>query len=698
MAKDHEQHTSEAPPVALSLIDGFVLSGPGGRVEMSSAKARAIFAHLSLSPNMEQTRERLAGLLWGDTTDRKARASLRGALLAVREALGPAADAVLAATNQSVKINPESLQVDILEIGNWLRSGVVPEVLLQHVDICDRIMSGMPIDDEVFAEWLTVYRQTTQENWMRSLREILQSHADPIVRADAATAIRNLDPLHEEACRYLMEHSASRGDTAAALKIYNQLYQRLGDEYDMEPAEETQALVEKIKLGGVPRVEPLSADDGKGTIPAVVNRAPLILPPGRGQQGPVGSAASGQKPIVTIMVGDFAADLVSTAQRYLVTGFKGDLITGLVRFRDWVIMSSTPAMGVPAYGPNDPFYILSAGAMEEPNGIRLSMFIQHGVTGQFVWTERFLLFLEEWAMRQRMIVRRLAMALNVHLSSERVRSLAAADEFSAGVQDQWLRGQELTFRWRPDALNDATQIFNRIIHEAPTFAPAYSSLVQITNSRHLIFPGVYRSAESSEQALALAKQAVGIDPLSSRAHLALAWSHMLRNEFDQAEFRYDLARDLNENDTWTLVSSGQGLAFAGRHSQAHGLSDEALQLTSHLSPVEWGYQVGTRFLTGDYDMAVHSADQAGDVIPNLPAWKAASLVYLGRQQEAQEEGQRFLSLMRKGWFGNANPDDSEIVSWLLSSFPIRKDEDRERFTHGVLSATGVSEAALALAG
>jgi tetratricopeptide (TPR) repeat protein len=218
-------------------------------------------------------------------------------------------------------------------------------------------------------------------------------------------------------------------------------------------------------------------------------------------------------------------------------------------------------------------------------------------------------------------------------------------------------------------LNEASDIFHRIIDEAPTFASAYSSLVQIANARHLIFPGIYRSDSLSEESLTLAKQAVSIDPLSSRAHLCLAWSHMLRSEFDQAEFRYALARDLNENDTWTLVSSGQGLAFAGRHTQAQGFSDEALLLNSHLSPVEWGYQVGTRFLCGDYEMAYQAAEKAGDVTPNLPAWKAASLLYLDRPEEALAEGQRFLG-------------------------PIRDAGDSECFRHGILTATGVSEQSL----
>lgn len=694
MARDRADWTADAPPVTLSLVEGFLLSGPAGRMEMSSAKARAMFAHLALSPNMEQTRERLAGLLWGDTTDRKARASLRGALLAVREALGVEADRVLSATNHVVSINSGSLEVDVLEIGNSLRAGQVPEILLQHMGICDHILGGIPVDDNAFTEWLTVFRQTTQENWLRSLRDILQNHTEPGVRADAAVAIRNLDPLHEEASRYLMERAASRGDTAGALKIYNQLYQRLGDEYDMEPAEETQALVGRIKLGDIQRPAPTAHAPDRAPLPAAPRITPPCGPVGSAA-GPVGSATSGQKPIVTIMIGDFDADAVGNAQRYLVTGFKGDLITGLVRFRDWVIMSSTPAMGALAYGPNDPFYTLTASAMGEPEGIRLSMFIQHGVTGQFVWTERFLLSLQEWAMRQRMIVRRLAMALNVHLSSERVRSLAAADEFSAGVQDQWLRGQELTFRWRPDALTEASDIFHQIINQAPTFAPAYCSLVQIANARHLIFPGVYRSPDVSGEALSLAKQAVNIDPLSSRAHLCLAWSHMLRQEFDQAEFRFDLARDLNENDTWALVSSCQGLAFAGRQERARALADEALMLNNQLSPVEWGYQVGTRFLTGDYEMAVQSADRAGDVIPNLPAWKAASLVYLDRKDEAEREGRRFLEQIRRQWAGQSAPSDPDVLKWLLESFPIRSNDDRERFRHGVLTATGVSEAALA---
>src|SRR6056297_149868 len=364
MAEAGEQQSKPDARLYLSVLEGFSLTAGNARLQMSSVKARAMFAHLALSANMEQSRERLAGLLWGDSPERKARASLRGALLAVREALGSYAETALHADNQSLSIMPDALQVDILEIGNSLRAGDVPEQLLRQQGLCDRILANLSIGDEAFNEWLTVYRQTTQENWLRSLRDIMRTGPGTERMADAARAILNLEPLHEEACRYLMEHAAARSDTAGALKLYNQLYTALGDDYDMEPAVETQHLVERIKLGDIPparpevpappKVAPLIGRNGSVTRPL----EPRVTASPATSHAAVGSPGSGQKPIVTILVGDFVADAVSNAQKYLVTGFKGDLITGLVRFRDWVIMGSAPAMVTPNFGPNDPIYQL----------------------------------------------------------------------------------------------------------------------------------------------------------------------------------------------------------------------------------------------------------------------------------------------------------------------------------------------------
>ena len=167
------------------------------------------------------------------------------------------------------------------------------QLLLQHQNICESILANAAVLDDAFVEWLTVYRQTTQENWMRLLQEILRNGQELNARRDAATAIRNLDTLHEESCRFLMQYAAGQGDTAGALRIYNALYEKLGDEYDMEPAEETQALVELVKLG---RVEKLEQDETPRETSIIT---PLFARPNPAQstmmQGAVPGAADDQK-------------------------------------------------------------------------------------------------------------------------------------------------------------------------------------------------------------------------------------------------------------------------------------------------------------------------------------------------------------------------------------------------------------------
>ncbi len=69
------------------------------------------------------------------------------------------------------------------------------------------------------------------------------------VKKRIATAIVNLDPTHEDACRYLMRAHAEEGDVAGALRIYKALWDLLDRDYGMEPSPATEELVANIKLG-----------------------------------------------------------------------------------------------------------------------------------------------------------------------------------------------------------------------------------------------------------------------------------------------------------------------------------------------------------------------------------------------------------------------------------------------------------------
>ena len=95
----------------LSLFGGFTLLGAdGAAVVIASRKCRALLAYLALQPR-PTPRERLAGLLWGDGGEARARGSLRQALTTLRRR-SPATAPGWTPRADSVAVDHQALWVD----------------------------------------------------------------------------------------------------------------------------------------------------------------------------------------------------------------------------------------------------------------------------------------------------------------------------------------------------------------------------------------------------------------------------------------------------------------------------------------------------------------------------------------------------------------------------------------------------------
>src|SRR5262252_7072430 len=77
-----------AGKLVISLFGGISITFGRKELRLTNRKARALVAYLALSETGREQRERLAGLLWPDTSEQNARASLRQVLLDLRESLG----------------------------------------------------------------------------------------------------------------------------------------------------------------------------------------------------------------------------------------------------------------------------------------------------------------------------------------------------------------------------------------------------------------------------------------------------------------------------------------------------------------------------------------------------------------------------------------------------------------------------------
>jgi len=666
-AEQFERRQAGGPEAMLSInmLGGCSLLYGDRPVDVRGRKAKACMAYLALHHGQPMSRERLVGLLWSETGEDKARASLRQTIRELRDAFDAVGFTGFNAERLGLEIQGAEVKVDATDLFRSLEGGVIPTSLLDQQRVGETVLAGYEELDPGFRIWLLAYRQTSTDRLIRHLEAMMEGAVPPRVARDAAQALLNLDPTHEVACRHLIRARADAGDTAGALKIYKTLWDLLEADYDTEPAPETQALVVSIKRG----------DD-------------LVAMPGPAVA--TGRPASAERP--QIAVPQVRMIELAELQTDRLLCFRHELLACLVRFREWQIVDHGDMQRVaqPALDPggrsDSGYYIVESSAYGSQSGTHLVLTLRDFVNASYVWSERFDLSAANWFDVQREIARRIAAALRINISAERITRLAHRPNLPVVLHDRWVQGQALFNGYRADEFGQAEQIFRNITERDDGFSPAFSSLAQLKNSRHLAAPGSWRSAETEAESLAFAQRAAQIDPIDSRAQLCLAWSQAMAGMYDAAHPSFQSAVALNDGDPWTLTSAAHGFAFLGDMDQARLLERQMLDIVQIPSRTQWAYLVGTRFLHGDYAGSLDAAQAAQDIISNLPGWRAATLHHLGRHDEARAEMQRFLMLIRNNWHGAEAADDEAIIRWFLHNFPIHRRDDWERLRDGVHGA------------
>jgi transcriptional regulator with XRE-family HTH domain len=274
-----------------------------------------------------------------------------------------------------------------------------------------------------------------------------------------------------------------------------------------------------------------------------------------------------------------------------------------------------------------------------------------------------------------------------HQESATIASPALSrPDVSLDAHDRWLRAQNLMAKFDPESWQRAVTIFRDAIRENPAFSPCYSNLAQMNNIEHFVHPGFFRDRDKTKATLELAKTAVQLDPADSRAHLCCGWSNAMALREAEAAPHMELACELNDNDPWILLSCAHYCAFCGSLEQARLRAEQSLALSPAPSHLEWAYHGVIRFLCGDYAGALDAFSRAQWVAKTLPAWRAATLFYLGESATAREEAQRFLNGIRSYWVGSSAPTDEIVVRWVLQSHPIGVRERWEILRDGLRGA------------
>jgi DNA-binding SARP family transcriptional activator/TolB-like protein len=665
---DHTRESQAKRQLLLHILGDFAAEIDGHEIALATRKAKALTVYLALCDNAQDTRERLVGLLWSESNEERARASLRQVVHGIKFALDGAGFRGFRADKQTLSWVRGSIVSDLDEVLASAAHGKVHPRLLDTQRIDETLLSGLDNVDPAFHVWALAKRQLLRDRLTLALERLLPPDNDPATANSAALALLNLDPTHEVACRHLIRARAANGDIGGAMKAYKALWDLLDAEYDIEPSQETQDLIVGIKQLPSPGEAPV-------TVPLVPPSLPGV---------PRGAAASKR---LFISVCAFDAGGVSEDKRHVVNGFRHEFVACLARFREWSVRTLPPLWeSEPRTWSSPPEYVVEGSAYESSGTIRLVITFRDAITSVCIWSERYTITLSGWFETQQHIVRQIATALNVHVSAERLRRAAADVDLDLEVHDRWLRGQALLHRVNTADLKSAADLFEGLVRDAPDFSPALSGLVQINNTKHIVFPGRFRDPVQHMEDLRIAQRAVHLDPLDSRAQLGLAWSYQLVGRVNESTLHASLAAELNESDAWTLMSSGHIFAYCGNYERARMQGSASLELTPAPSRSQMTYFSAIKFLCGQYEESIEAGRHGLEYSPGFSVWLCAALGQLGRIEEAKAELDKSFAQIASHWQGTGKPTARDMARWMLHMFPVAIEADWERLRAGLAAA------------
>lgn len=215
---------------------------------LSARKAQALLIYLAMT-RQQHSRQALAGLLWSDMPETKARQNLRVTLTRMREPL----EEHLIIRRRSLLINDAS--------DSWLDAKEFESCLVSATPTLNQLQRAADLyrghflndfalrDAPLFEEWVRPLQERYRQMAMEAIYRLARYHTEQKQYTPAITYANRLlllEPWMEEAHRQLMLLLALSGQRSAALTQYESCCAMLMEELGVEPAAATVALYEQI--------------------------------------------------------------------------------------------------------------------------------------------------------------------------------------------------------------------------------------------------------------------------------------------------------------------------------------------------------------------------------------------------------------------------------------------------------------------
>jgi DNA-binding SARP family transcriptional activator/tetratricopeptide (TPR) repeat protein len=239
--------------IELRTLGGLELRGSAGS-DMTSLLAHhkpiALLAYLAIAGRRGfERRDALAALLWPRAEPNRGRDSLREAVGVLRRYLG---DEVIVEKDDELALNAEVVRCDAVDFEAAVDDDRLNDALdLYRGDLLPAFsVHGAP-DFHAWLERQRVRLRLIAAQALQLLARRAEEHGEFTLATDCARWEVELGAPDERPLRRLMELLERIGDSAGAVAAYEEFAAKFAREQHTSPSEETQALVARIRTGGV---------------------------------------------------------------------------------------------------------------------------------------------------------------------------------------------------------------------------------------------------------------------------------------------------------------------------------------------------------------------------------------------------------------------------------------------------------------
>jgi DNA-binding SARP family transcriptional activator/TolB-like protein len=563
--------------VRLNLLGPFGTEVEGMPLRVGGRKGIALLAYLARRGGAVP-RETLTALLWPDSGDAQARASLRQALATLRRDLGAAA-VILTTTGEDALALPEgSIATDIADFERLGQSPDVTELDTAQALWCGAFLEGLgPVTPE-FDRWAEAERGALRASHEGVLTRLCDAYAENgRHEAMIATALRllSLDPLQEHVHRRVIDGYRRLRRPDAALRQFETLRTLLRDELGVAPEPATLDLIREVRsVRGTPAQRTVPGAMRVGTVP----QTPFARP--------------------SIAVLPFAGFPGGSDAPLLGEGIAEEVLVNLSRDRGLLVVArqssfhphlaeATPDVIGAELGVR---FVLSGSVRLAGSRIRVMAHLARCEDAAGVWSELYDRDIGDIFAVQSAIARVVMATVLERITDDETRPEVVP---GGGNLDAWrlvLLGLRHLHAHTPERMRAAVEILAQAVALAPDNGRAHGllALARIYERWN------YAAQTDVTDILPVAERALALDGRDARAHCAMAVASLLARDFDRAGHHFAAGLAANPNDDLLQIEYGRFLLYVDRPEEGLRRIREAMRLNP-LHP-DWYWNVQGRCL------------------------------------------------------------------------------------------------------